>query len=456
MKTQFLLQKANNRNLVLIFAGWSTGPELFKPLEETIPEGWDLLVAYDYSDFTFPNEILDRYYTVYLFAWSLGIAASARSLAPEKITRAFAINGTLEPVSDNYGIPPAIFNGTADRLDTRNLAKFRQRMFASGDEFRSKSHLFSQEDDIESLRKQLYLFSQPLQTVGLPWKRVFIGRDDRIFPPVNQKRFWETQEATEIIELEKPHYIDMAQIMPFLVNDIRNVGESFQAALPSYDSHAIAQKEIASKLDWYIRQHHTGKISDVIEIGAGSGMLTREYARSLSPDKITFIELYDVEPYNLAPDERYIVTDAEEWFEEEGEPADAIFSSCAIQWFTNPEKFFRNAAKRLRKDGILAIATFLPDNLPELNEMNPNRLVYPSREELELWLGRYFDNVWLYEQPVKVEFESTREALMNLRKTGASPRRKGDKAQSRKSADLTIRSLTFKPVYIIATVFENK
>ena len=87
---------------------------LYQDIEIT---GWDVAVVYDYSDLSVDLSFLEGYNTVWLFAWSLGVRMAAASLPPEKITAAFAINGTLSPVSDTEGIPPKIYNATADNLD---------------------------------------------------------------------------------------------------------------------------------------------------------------------------------------------------------------------------------------------------------------------------------------------------------------------------------------------------
>ena len=130
MKIEYISHNPGCRSLILVYAGWSTSPSLYQDIEIT---GWDVAVVYDYSDLSVDLSFLEGYNTVWLFAWSLGVRMAAASLPPEKITAAFAINGTLSPVSDTEGIPPKIYNATADNLDERNLKKFQRRMTPDSD-----------------------------------------------------------------------------------------------------------------------------------------------------------------------------------------------------------------------------------------------------------------------------------------------------------------------------------
>ena len=138
MKIDFLCRDDNNTRLILIYAGWSAGPSIAADVRM---EGWDVAVVHDY-----------------LFAWSLGVYAASVTLPPDRVTAAFAINGTLSPVDDSHGIPAAVFRGTAAGLDARNLMKFRMRMMSGRSEWEAKRHLFDDAADgdrIENLRHQL-------------------------------------------------------------------------------------------------------------------------------------------------------------------------------------------------------------------------------------------------------------------------------------------------------------
>ena len=115
---------------MLIFSGWSTEPGFYSDLHA---EGWDIMLVYDYSQHGLEIAGLDRYRTVFLLAWSLGVAAAERAvgdgwLDPDRISGAIAINGTPYPADDALGIPTAIYDGTEASLSLKNLKRFRRRM----------------------------------------------------------------------------------------------------------------------------------------------------------------------------------------------------------------------------------------------------------------------------------------------------------------------------------------
>ena len=102
MKIKFLRKDPENMRLILIFTGWSTGPEVGAGID--IP-GWDVAVAYDFTELNPDTSFLDSYYTVYLFGWSLGVFAASRTLPHERITAAFAVNRTLDFIFIVKGMP---------------------------------------------------------------------------------------------------------------------------------------------------------------------------------------------------------------------------------------------------------------------------------------------------------------------------------------------------------------
>ena len=125
MRQVFTHKNPRNRRLLLVFTGWSSDERFFAGFA---PEGWDVMVCSDYETLDFDSRLIDGYSTVYLFAWSLGVAAVAASLPEGKIAAAVAVNGTLWPADDMRGIPESIFKATEANLDERNLRKFRRRI----------------------------------------------------------------------------------------------------------------------------------------------------------------------------------------------------------------------------------------------------------------------------------------------------------------------------------------
>lgn len=447
MKIKFLNRHHSNTRLILIFAGWSTTPEFYESVKM---ESWDVAVVYDYADLSFDSAFLNEYYTVYLFSWSLGVFISDIIIPADRITAAFALNGTLSPVDDGCGIPDAVFTGTADGLSPSTLLKFRKRMMPDIASFKAK---FSTQDvdNIEELRESLYVIkkrSLEPQNTHLPWTRAYISSDDRIFPASNQRRAWEQQKDTEIVYLEGAHYVPLEEVVKSVIADTFTVSQKFSKASSSYNTNAIAQLSAAVHLAGMLRNFSPEQKGNILEIGCGTGLFTREYASILKPLNATFVDISSCGPFEIAPEETYVQADAELWIQNDTNLYDAILSTSAIQWFANIPRFILECSSRLKENGILAISTFLPGNMRELDELRPSPIIYPTLSLLENSIMKCFREFTIEHEEICVEFKSVREMLLHLKHTGVAG--SSPSAKNRLSDFAGVNKLTYTPVYIVA------
>lgn len=434
--------------LILIFAGWGTDASFYSHI--SVP-GYDTMVASDYSRLEFPATVLDRYHTICLFAWSLGVYAAAATLPFEKLSMAVAVNGTEHPADNNLGIPEAVYDGTEQSLNERNLMKFRRRM-AGGNYADIKEKLT--DIPIGELKEQLAEIRRHSLSNGRKgkWNRVYISDNDAIFPAANQSRAWESHPSRpDIKHLDAPHYIDLFQVVKGAVPAHTKVGERFKRALATYDGNADAQKSIAHRL---LKLMPDKKIERALEIGPGSGLFTTLFSERFNPTEIDYIDLYPLTEYKAAPSEEYHVADAEEWMGIEADARknayDAIVSASAIQWFVNPQRFFNNAFKLLKPGGVLACSSFLPGNLEELSAANPYGLIYRKEYDLrEMLLSTGYAEVATESEDLNLDFRSARDVIKHIKDTGVG----GSTNHAAGIGTLlkTIPShLTYRPVYIIA------
>ncbi|MFZ7229325.1 DUF452 family protein [Avibacterium avium] len=195
MQTTLIKTAENNKQLILYFAGWGTPASEVGHL--TLPENTDLLLCYDYQDLHFEQD-LSAYQQIRLVAWSMGVWVANQVLGQTPLVSATAINGTGKPCDDAMGIPQAVFIGTLEQLDERNLAKFQRRMCGDSATFVQYSQLAGQRDwlQVRSELSELYQFIQQDNGKSLNWTKAIIGEKDRIFPSQNQLNFWQTY-ATE-------------------------------------------------------------------------------------------------------------------------------------------------------------------------------------------------------------------------------------------------------------------
>lgn len=455
MKIDFINCENTNTRLILLFTGWSTGPEIATDIRLS---GWDVVVVHDLTELSLDTKFLDRYYTIYLFAWSLGVYAAARLLPADRITAAFAINGTERPVDDLHGIPYSIFKGTADGLDSRNLQKFRLRMTGDRETYERLWPVFRTHDErtpIMNLSLQLHTVMKDFNGIKsktpdfssqLPWIRAFVSTNDRIFPPENQLTFWGNYPDVEILESKDPHYIDFNRIISLAISDPVKVSTRFSKASGSYDTNAIAQYAAAIKLADLLKECNPPTGGKILEIGCGTGLFTREYARFLKPMEATFVDITEVGPFGIAPTEYYFTEDAEEWIEKQTGKWDIILSASAIQWFADLPRFLKQCNRILKPGGLIILSSFLPGNMEELDGLRPSPIHYHKADKLKEWMQHYFSDTEILDDCIKVEFQSVREMLMHLKHTGVAGSAPGSGLSIKKMSHL--RSLTYRPVYI--------
>lgn len=435
MHTGLIFHNPANRRLILLFSGWSTVPGFYTGLRA---EGWDIMLVSDYSDPSFDiSRILD-YATVYIVAWSLGVAAAelAARISPlaDRVSAAFAVNGTLSPADDMEGIPEAIYDATRENLSPASLRKFRRRMSSRRD-----PHSFpadtpfsmpdeSEEEAVTRLRRELLLLRERHDAPRLNWKRAYISLNDLIFPPENQSRAWARRAPhTLTVEIPSGHYLPLQEIIDAVTPDHSRISRRFSRAAATYEANASAQGTIARRLASMLPEAAAAPdaadaadaAAELLEIGAGSGALTRALAERLTFSRATFIDLYPLRRFGVAPEEEYVVADAEEWMERVPDDSFSLIASAStIQWFADPARFFANAARVLRPGGTLLCSTFLPGNLAELDALRPSPLIYRHRDELTAMLRPLFGNIRMQEEEISLRFASPREALMHLKLTG--------------------------------------
>lgn len=461
-----LIDDKSHKNLLLIFSGWSTEATLYADIAQVLPKGWDMAVATDFLSEDFNWESLKRRYTsIYVLAWSLGMAAADR-LLPENFSAALVgVNGTILPSSDIYGIPEKIYTGTLENLDIRNLKKFQRRMFADSAIYKATLPQLpdAENADIPRLKEELrYFQSFSAQTPRHKWTRIYIAENDAIIPASNQRAIWQQSHHQDIlISIPGGHCPDFKSIVASILPDTEKISESFEKAHSTYNNNAEAQEKIAETLGEYVKIYLDWRKETsadkpashlrVLEIGAGTGLFTRQYIPQLPEPEAVYLDLYPITPFNIARNEDYIVADGEEWLAACNTEFDLIVSASAVQWFVNPHNFFEQAFRHLKQDGALIFSTFLPGNLTELDKARLPML-YRNYEQLNESLSKYFKIIKTGEDTIILKFNTIRDAIMHLKHTGVKGSHKVTKLASlteTMSSDMDI-TLTYRPAYFLA------
>lgn len=445
MEITFLEKTEGCSKLILIFPGWSFGKGYYEHIHVA---GWDIAVVTDYNEPSLKLSPLDSYSTIYLFAWSLGVFMASVCDFNNKITAAYSINGTLTPAHDSLGIPSSIYEKTAENLSPASLLKFRRRMAGSMEIFKQFHDSDFSEDRVSKLKNQLLnilKWQQSIPVTTLPWRKSFISKDDAIFPFENQVNFWQKNgkmNKYQIVQLSGPHFVSIEEIIHTCIPDTERVANNFSNASGTYDKEAIAQQKLSEKLITLIKASGLKKGKTILEIGPGTGLLTKKIISELAPTKIDLVDISDVRPPINEINSDFFIADAEKWIAETDRVYDAILSSATVQWFMNLPLFIKNAHSHLKENGLLAFSTFLPGNLHELDQLRPAPIHYHGSEDIEGMLNSHFADVRVELIDITLEFSSLSALLKHLKKTGvggSAPKRIISLSQAK-----NIKTLTFK------------
>ena len=140
------------------------------------------------------------------------------------------------------------------------------------------------------------------------------------------------------------------------------IRQRFAKATDSYDRQAGMQKHVARHMAEAIKSHIPDSDGwNVLEIGCGTGLFTREYLRGFRPGRLLLNDICpEVEPYlsglPTASPIHFQACDAETLRFPAGQHL--IVSCSAVQWFERPERFLsgcRDVLKHLQATGVTGL-----------------------------------------------------------------------------------------------------
>ena len=465
---------SRNSRLILIFAGWGMDSAPFRTLAKP---GYDILVVSDYTGFDPVSDIPELarkcagYDEIVVLAWSFGVRIAQEFLSAAKgklpVTGAIAVNGTTTHVDDLRGISQSVFSGTLANLSPATVRKFRRRMFSSASGFEAFQNV-APSRGFESLRDELETFAslEPVAPDSALWDLAVGGTCDAIFPIAAQRCGWQGVSFRE--EPDMPHFPDFQKIIDCDIVDKQLVASRFAAAATTYTDNASVQTGVAMHL-WNAARTHVDtclksispRKADIVEVGAGTGTLTRLYAASLSDHDVELWDIAPAAPQSIPEGFEFRCCDAETAIRGCADSsADIILSASALQWFNSPVSFVRESLRVLRPGGLLALSVFGPQTYQEISSVTGVSLNYPSLDAL---LGAVAaEEVILAEESFLTGmFDSAREVLRHMKLTGVNalpPRGSGETLRLVRNYPLTAGGkapLTYNPVYIIVKKRQN-
>lgn len=203
------LNKKNNDKLIVFFAGWSFDP---LPFSSFSGDGYDVLFIYDYNDLSLPEELtgLSHYSEKNLVAWSMGVfvAYKFRQIFKDFHSK-IAVNGTITPVDDNFGIPVKVFELTLKHAQKGLQEKFYRNIFLNEEGY-LKYMLNPVQRTIESRVSELenlynYVKNEVSASYEPFYTQALVSEFDKIIPPQNQTASHSVHK-TPIINLPTGHF----------------------------------------------------------------------------------------------------------------------------------------------------------------------------------------------------------------------------------------------------------
>ena len=172
--------------LILVFADWGMDETAFPNLSCTT---FDLMICFNYTTLDFHNKF-SKYREINIVAWGAGVwAASAafdrhyRNLKLsgklsivrllKKLGRCVAVNGTLCPVSNTWGVSEEQFAIMLESLKEGSGSNI-PRTRAAEDML----------NELASIRENFVFCNAVL------WNRIIIGKNDILIPVEKQREFW--------------------------------------------------------------------------------------------------------------------------------------------------------------------------------------------------------------------------------------------------------------------------
>ena len=212
----------------------------------------------------------------------------------------------------------------------------------------------------------------------------------------------------------------------------KSVAKRFGKASSFYEDVTPVQEKMAQSLITKITNNLGAKSPrSILELGCGSGRLTKKLRQEFPQAKITAI---DIAPEMISQamaacsSVNYITADAEKHINLLEGKFDLIVSNATIQWFENPEITLQKAQNLLKEGGLIALATFADKTFNELatsfkeayteNNQQP-RIHHVPMKKVEEW-QKILTSAEIKDELAVKYFTNVRDFLGSIKDAGAT------------------------------------
>lgn len=431
-----------------MFAGWAMDPYLFSGLSLS---GYDLIAIWDYNDSKPVIDGIDNYQEICIIAWSYGVFMASRFICNNRslpITATIAVAGTEKPIDNTFGIPTNLFESTLKGLDENTLVKFYRRMCGGNNAYKDFCSNHTIHRSVCSARSELeeiYRLSKAEPAAHHDGWIGLICTRDLVFPPENQRRGM--ADWITVFEKDYPHIPDFQHILDNMIVKKDAIKSSFSRAATTYNKNATVQASVARELAQMLANIAT-HTDNILEIGTGSGLLTKELATLYPSSALTLVDITDIE--NSLPGE-HVKADGEVWIKTQKDNSySAVTAASTIQWFNSPDGFLNEALRVIAPGGIVAVSVYGIRTFEEIKGLkHPSRLF--TKDGLIKCVPKQAKNVIIKENISQLHFDSPKDLLRHFRLTGVAPRGSGRDAVgvARRIIRDNIMDLTYNPLFLV-------
>ncbi len=244
------------------------------------------------------------------------------------------------------------------------------------------------------------------------------------------------------------------------------IATKFEQSRLTYNQQAQAQQQAINQLMAFLKEANLPSSLDVLEFGAGTGLLTRQLLSELDVKSIHINDLSNPfssfwETYlknNKLSNYQFLIGDIEQL----PLPSyyDLIVSSSTEQWIQGKDLFYKKIASHLHSGAYFAFTSFGSKNLCNLYKATGVSLQYTDVEETTHLLSKYFKVQLAQEEEIQIHFDSPLAILRHLKETGVNGLLKHqwtisevnqllDRIKTHCQSDKGY-SLTYHPTYYIA------